>query len=148
MEPLSWRSWPMVLHPLRAAVAIGFVVLTAWFLQTWLNAGYFTIVAVALVWGQVAGFFLPTRYELTEETVSVKGVVSKREKRWSDFRSYSVDEDGVLLSPFEEPSRLARFRGLSLQFHDNREEVIEFVRKMVERRRETDADVGDEGQEQ
>jgi len=137
----------MLLSPVRAAIAVAFVVVVAWFLQTWLDAGYFTILAVALVWGQVAGFFLPTWYSLTDEGVFVRGLLSKRQKPWSEFRSYYVDHGGVLLSPFPVPSRLARFRGLSLQFHGNREQVVAFVEERLKEREDDDADVGDEGQE-
>jgi hypothetical protein len=132
--------------PVRAVIAVAFIVVMGWFLQTWLQAGYFTIIAVLLVWGQVAGFFLPTRYRLTAETVEVRGLVTRREKPWSDFRTYHVDAGGVLLSPFLGPSRLAKFRGLSLQFHGNRDEVMDFVREAMGEDGETDADVGHEGQ--
>ena len=157
----------MIRSPFRAIAAIAFVALVAWTLQTWLQAGYFTAIAVLLVWGQVASFFLPTYYTLTEEEVSVRGLVSTREKTWTDFQSYTVDREGVLLSPFAERSRLERFRGLSLQFHGNREEVVAFVeRAMAEHhgsaqpgpqndrddeghaapRQEEEPHVGDEGQ--
>ena len=106
----------MARSPYRAAAAIAFMIVVGWFLQSWLRTGYFTVIALLLVWGQVAGFFLPTRYELTDEAVSVRGLVSRREKRWSEFRSYHVDREGILLSPCVGVSRLARFRGTSLQF--------------------------------
>jgi hypothetical protein len=136
----------MLLSPVRAVVAIAFVVIVGWFLQAWLGAGYFTVIAVLLVWGQVAGFFLPTWYTLSEEGVSVRGLVTRKEKPWRDFRSYCVDRGGVLLSPFPVPSRLARFRGVSLQFHANRDEVLGFVGERMRRQEDDDADVGDEGQ--
>ena len=136
----------MLKSPVRASVAVAFIAVVAWFLQTWLKTGYFTVVAVFLVWGQVAGFFLPTWYELTDESVRVRGLVTKREKPWSDFRTHHVDRDGVLLSPFLGPSRLAKFRGLSLQFHGNRDEVLAFVERAMGERGDPDADVGDEGQ--
>jgi hypothetical protein len=136
----------MLRSPVRALVAVAFLVIVAWFLQTWLRTGYFTVIAVLLVWGQVAGFFLPTWYELTDDGVSVRGLVSKREKSWSEFRTWYVDRDGVLLSPFLGPSRLARFRGVSLQFHGNRDEVVAFVERVMKAPGASDADVGDEGQ--
>jgi hypothetical protein len=126
----------MIRSPFRAIAAVLFVALVAWTLQAWLNAGYFTIIAVLLVWGQVASFFLPTRYTLTDDAVTVRGLVSRREKPWTDFRSYLVDREGVLLSPFAERSRLERFRGLSLQFHGNREAVVAFVEDAMARGRE------------
>lgn len=137
----------MLRSPIRAATAVAFIVVVGWFLQTWLRAGYFTIIAILLVWGQVAGFFLPTKYELTEEGVSVSGLVTRRHRAWSEFRSFSVDGEGVLLSPFLGRSRLAKFRGLSLQFHGNRDDVIAYVTRAMEAAGESDADVGDEGQE-
>lgn len=125
----------MIRSPFRAIAAIAFVVLVAWTLQTWLHAGYFTVIAVLLVWGQVASFFLPTYYTLTEDGVAVRGALGRREKAWTDFRSYFTDREGVLLSPFEERSRLERFRGLSLQFHGNRDEVVAFVERAMARHR-------------
>jgi hypothetical protein len=124
----------MIRSPLRAITAVLFVALVAWTLQTWLHAGYFTVLAVLLVWGQVASFFLPTYYTLTDDTVTVRGIVSTREKPWTDFQSYLIDREGILLSPFAERSRLERFRGLSLQFHGNRESVVAFVEGAMERR--------------
>lgn len=130
--------------PVRAIIGLLFIALVAWTLQSWLRTGYFTIVAVLLLWGQVAGFYLPTRYALSDDRVSVRGVVAKREKEWSDFRSHYVDNDGVLLSPFIGRSRLERFRGLSLMFHANREEVVAFVEGKLGAG-EDDAVLGDEG---
>jgi len=138
-ESLSWTSWPMLRSPVRAVLAVAFVVLTAGTIQALFRTTYFTVVAVLLVWGQIAGFFLPTRFSLTRDGVCVKGLVSKREKSWSEFRSHYVDKEGVLLSPFIERSRLERFRGVSLQFHDNRDEVVAFVEHMMAR----DDDTGD-----
>jgi hypothetical protein len=123
----------MLRSPVRAAVAVAFIVLMAWTIQSLFATTYFTVIAVLLVWGQVAGFFLPTRFSLTEEGVSVRGLVSRREKGWDEFRSHYVDREGLLLSPFLERSRLERFRGVSLQFHGNRDEVIGFVERMMGR---------------
>lgn len=135
----------MIRSPFRAIAAILFVALVAWTLQTWLHAGYFTVIAVLLVWGQVASFFLPTYYTLTEDSIAVRGALGRREKAWSDFRSYLIDREGVLLSPFAERSRLERFRGLSLRFHGNREQVIAFVEDAMARRREKDPSDGTTG---
>jgi hypothetical protein len=136
----------MLLSPVRAAVAIVFVIVIGWFLQTWLETGYFTVLAVLLVWGQVAGFFLPTWYTLSDEGVTVRGLLTTKQKPWSEFRSYCEDRAGVLLSPFPVPSRLARFRGISLQFHANRDEVMAFVTAVFKDQEDDDADVGDEEQ--
>jgi len=128
----------MLRSPVRAVLAVAFVVLMAWTMQALFSTTYFTVVAVLLVWGQIAGFFLPTRFSLTGDGVSVRGLVSKREKSWGEFRSHYVDREGVLLSPFIERSRLERFRGVSLQFHGNRDEVVAFVEHMMDSDDDTD----------
>ena len=147
----------MVKSPVRAALAVAFIAVMAWTIQSLLETTYFTVIAVLLVVGQVAGFFLPAKFELTEKKVTVRGLVARREKDWGDFRSYYVDREGILLSPFIERSRLERFRGFSLQFHGNRDEVVRFVERMMARddpegvaeggpRDEPVERVGDEGQ--
>lgn len=134
----------MLRSPVRAVLAVAFVVLMSWTLQTVLHAGYFTVLAVLLVWGQVAGFFLPTRYRMTDEVIEIRGLVARKTKSWSDFRTWYVDREGVLLSPFLERSRLERFRGLSIQFHDNREDVLDFVERAMARGEEDSGRAGDE----
>jgi hypothetical protein len=128
----------MFRSPVRAVLAVAFIVLMAWTIQAMFHTTYFTVVAVLLVWGQVAGFFLPTRFSLTDEKISVRGLVSRREKNWSEFRSHYIDREGVLLSPFVERSRLDRFRGVSLQFHGNRDEVVAMVERMMSSGDDTD----------
>ena len=158
VESLSWTSWPMLRSPVRAVLAVAFIAVMAWFIQSLFSTTYFTVVAVLLIWGQVAGFFLPTRFALTGDGVSVRGLVSRREKGWSEFRSHYVDREGLLLSPFLERSRLERFRGVSIQFHGNRDEVVAFVERMMsdagsgdiaegEPDDEPDERLGDEGQD-
>ena len=146
MEELTWTAWPARRSPVRAVAALAFLGLIGWSLQSVLGAPYFTALGVLLVWGQIAGFFLPTRYTLTEGSVAVAGLVGRKEKAWSEFRSYLVDREGVLLSPFAGRSRLERFRGLSLQFHGNRDEVVAFVERRIPRPEDGDEHVGDAGQ--
>lgn len=137
----------MLRSPVRATIGLFVIALMAWTLQSWLRTGYFTILAVLLMWGQVAGFYLPTRYTLTEKGVFVRGIVSRKEKDWSEFRSFHRDREGVLLSPFIGRSRLERFRGVSLQFHGNSGEVMAIVERMIPDYEEDDQDVVDEGGE-
>ena len=134
----------MLRSPVRAAVGLAVITLVAWTLQSWLETGYFTVLAVLLMWGHVAGFYLPTHYSLTEESVLVRGLVSRREKSWGEFRSFHKDREGVLLSPFIGRSRLERFRGVSLQFHGNRDEVMAVVERMIVDCEEDDGDVVNE----
>jgi hypothetical protein len=136
----------MVKSPWRAVAAVAIIGLLGWTIQSLTRNAFFTTVGLLLVWGQVASFFVPTRYALTDENVLVRGLLAKKEKPWSGFRSYHVDREGVLLSPFVGRSRLERFRGLSLQFHGNRSEVMSFVERVMGGPGGAAGHVGDEGQ--
>lgn len=136
----------MVKSPWRAAAAVAIIGLLGWTIESLTRNPFFTTVGLLLVWGQVVGFFVPTKYILTDENVLVRGLLAKKEKPWTDFRSYHVDREGVLLSPFAGRSRLERFRGLSLQFHGNRSEVTSFVERVMGGPGGAAGHVGDEGQ--
>jgi hypothetical protein len=59
-------------------------------------------------------FFLPTYYILNQEGVIVRfaGLTTKR--KWSYFKRFFVDKNGILLSPFDKKSALENFRGIYL----------------------------------
>jgi hypothetical protein len=146
VNELRWTAWPVVRSPWRAAMAIAIIGLLGWTIQSVARNWFFTAVGLLLVWGQVASFFVPTRYALSDEKVIVRGLLARKEKPWSDFRSYHLDREGVLLSPFVGPSRLERFRGLSLQFHGNKGDVMAFVERAMGGPGGRAGDVGAEGQ--
>jgi hypothetical protein len=69
---------------------------------------------------------------LDEEGITVKGTTVKRNKKWTEFRSYYKDKNGVFLSPFPRPTRLENYRGLYIRFSENEEEVMDFVSSHIE----------------
>lgn len=87
------------------------------------------IVSMLLLGGSVAPYFAPTRYKMTEEEVEAFQFFHTTRKTWESFRSYYEDKRGVLLSPFDRPSRLENYRGLYLRFGDKRDEVMEYVKQ-------------------
>ena len=108
--PLEWSAWPAREKPL---LSLGLTVLL---IAIWVAVGYiyreavWVLLAVILLLGAVAPFFVITRYRLDEEGVSMKRYVTTMKKRWEELRSYYPDKNGVLVSPFAKPSRLENFR--------------------------------------
>ncbi len=92
-----------------------------------------TMLSVVIMLGSLSPFFLPTHYQLDEKKVKVKFFFNTKEKEWIAFRSFYADKNGVLLSPFERPSRLENFRGLYVRFNQNKEEVIDFVKSKIQK---------------
>ncbi|MCD4847473.1 MAG: hypothetical protein K8R76_04705 [Candidatus Aegiribacteria sp.] len=126
---LEWISHPAGERP-WATVAYVSIILLAGFLAA-------VIMGNNLWWGLVFAFvlflsgwtyFLPIRFRMGDDGVSKKSLFGKERMTWTQVRSIVPDKYGVLLSPFPQPTRLAKFRGMSVQFSRNRKEVLEYIR--------------------
>ena len=116
--------------------------------RPWATIAYVSIILLAgllaamvmgnnLWWGLVFAFvlflsgwtyFLPIRFRMNDEGVIKKSLFGTERMTWTQVRSIIPDRYGVLLSPFPQPTRLAKFRGMSVQFSGNREDVLEYIR--------------------
>jgi len=91
----------------------------------------FTVLSFVIMLGSLAAFFFPTHYRLSEEEIIVKTTTQNLHKKWSQYRTFYPDKNGVLLSPFARPSRLENFRGIYLRYAGNREAVVAFVKRKI-----------------
>lgn len=94
---------------------------------------WFTILGFLILTGSLAGFYFPSYYKFTTDSIFVKTIMQTLEKKWTQYRSYYPDKNGVLLSPFARPSRLENFRGIYIKFWNNKEEVMTIVREKINR---------------
>jgi hypothetical protein len=130
---LKWSTHP-VKRSAKTSILVILFLLVIWFLVYFTTFNLFlTILSVVIMLGSLSPFFLPTYYELDNQKIKVKFFFNTREKEWNMFRSFYVDKNGVLLSPFERPSRLENFRGLYVRFNQNKDEVVDFVRLKIAR---------------
>jgi len=128
---LEWASHPARERPRRAMVAVTAVILAGVFAGYAMDSAGFGLLATVIMFLSLAKFFFRTRYKLDDTGVTVKTTTLSFTRPWSQFRSYYIDRNGVLLSPFGRPSRLENFRGLYLNFSENREAVVERVKTHV-----------------
>lgn len=124
---LEWRCHPVKRRPSVSIAVSLFIIVVAMAVFYSTDSRAFTVLALVVMLGSLAKFYFPTSYQLTDEAIRVKTTTTTIIKSWSQYRSFYPDKNGVLLSPFAEPSRLENFRGLYLMFSDNRDEVIAFV---------------------
>lgn len=128
---VAWVSHPFRQSTSRAALALSAVfasaLLAAWFME---SAG-FGLLACIIMFFSLSKFFFPTRYLLDENGVTVKTTTQTFTRPWKQFRSFYVDPNGALLSPFAVPSRLENFRGLYITFKDNKDEVVAYIKAHV-----------------
>lgn len=128
---LEWSSFLAAENKTRTLLVILF--LLALFVVIHISFGSFWfIVSMLLLGGSVAPYFAPTKYKMTEDGVEAFQFFHTTRKSWVSFRSYYEDKRGVLLSPFDRPTRLENYRGLYLRFGDKRDEVMEYVRQKLE----------------
>lgn len=129
---LTWRSHPMRRAGARRGWAIGAVIgipLGLLILYGW----FYALLAVAILGGSLASFFLPTRYVLYAGGLEARFLGVNRRFTWEQFRSFYPDKNGVLLSPFTRPSRLENFRGFYLRFDGCRDEIMQIVSERIRR---------------
>jgi len=124
---LRWSSHPIKTKR-KGAIFLILVMILFWVLVWFSTESFlFLIISIIILSGALSPFFLPTKYELTPEKIRVKFFLSNKEKTWEDYKSFYIDRNGVLLSPFDKPSRLENFRGIYLRFAQNKDEVINFI---------------------
>jgi len=138
-EPISSESFlKWSTHPVKKKTLVSILVILFLFF-IWIlvylttQSLFFTVLSVIILLGSLSSFFLPTHYELDEKKIKIKYFLATREKNWSMFRSFYADKNGVLLSPFEKPSRLENFRGIYIRFNQNKDQVVDFVKSKMQK---------------
>lgn len=91
------------------------------------HSSIFAGLALVILFLSLSRFYLPIRYRLTDRRIMIRTMTQTQYKAWSVYRSCYPDKNGILLSPFIQPSRLENFRGIYLLFNDNAQAVTEFV---------------------
>lgn len=127
---LKWRSHPVRRRESKLTLVIAVLIgLPAGLLI--LYGPYYAGLAIVVLGGSLASYFLPTDYVLYAGGGEMRFFWICRRFTWEQFRSYYPDRNGVLLSPFARPSRLENFRGLYLRFGDCADQVMAIVTERV-----------------
>jgi hypothetical protein len=129
---LKWSTHPVKRSILISALVILFLFLVWLVVYLTTSSLFLTGLSVVIMLGSLSSFFLPTRYELSQEKIKVNFFLTTRQREWNTFRSFYVDKNGVLLSPFAKPSRLENFRGVYVRFSQNKDRVVEFVKSKIQ----------------
>jgi hypothetical protein len=95
-----------------------------------LNNVLFAIIGFVAIMGATTEYWLPTRYKLDGNGASLRCGISVTSIDWSAVKRIVETDEGVKLSPLEQPSKLSTFRGVYLRYADNKEEVLEKIRKL------------------
>lgn len=133
-QPIPQQTWRV--HPLRenwtrSTLLLLFLLLLFSGIYWLFQSVFVTLLSAIFVTGSLYRYFVPFRYEFYEHELVVSAPFYRLTKPWSDFRSFYVDSNGVLLSPFAKPSRLENFRGIYVRFGANRSGVVDFIKNKI-----------------
>lgn len=137
-EPiLKWKSWPFVERPYVSLVVISFLILlavTLWKIAVieW-SMPLFYYIGMLLVIANLLPYFIPTYYEMHETTIQVRYLYLRISRNYSDFGCFYKDKRGIMLSTFKLPRRLDSFRGQSLRFSANQDEVPRLIELLTQK---------------
>jgi len=132
---LSWKVHP-IKRNLKVSVGVILLLFMVWaVVYLVMQSVLFLAIAVMAMSISLLGFFFPTKYELYADKIKVKYVLTSLEKEWKNYRSFYVDKNGVLLSPFAKPSRLENFRGIYLKIDQDsqiRDKIIDYIKSKID----------------
>jgi hypothetical protein len=115
-ESFRWRVHPAAERRGVALLVLVLLILLSALAGVWMRGLYWGIFAFLVLFLSLESFYLPTRYELTSEGVSVRKAFSRVERPWSAFRTAWSDALGITLSPFGRRHWLESYRGVRLRF--------------------------------
>ncbi len=128
-KEISWCVHPLVENWKRSVLLMLFLFFILLFIYFGFQSIVVLLLSAILLVGPLYKYFLPFHYSCGIESLTVTACCYKLERPWSMFRSYYVDKNGVLLSPFPKPTRLENFRGIYVRFGKHPpEEVVNYIR--------------------
>ena len=137
-KTLEWVCHPAKKKPRVTFLVTIFLLVIIGLVYYATSSVWFGVLAVLILFGSLTSYYFPTRYKFTEDAVYIKTTTQSLQKKWSQYRTYYVDKNGVLLSPFTRPSRMENFRGIYIKFWYNKDEVVAFVKERMDKDKNTE----------
>ena len=137
---LSWTVHPIV-ENWRKSVLLGlFLVLLLFGIYLGFQSIYVALISAIVLIGSLYKYFLPFHHQCNEDGLIITSCCYRLERSWETFRSFYVDANGILLSPFARPTRLENFRGVYVRFgRHTPEKVVDFITSKIENSRRQSA---------
>ncbi len=133
-DRLAWKVHPAAERPVVGAIVVVAVVVLSILTALWMDGPYWGVFAFVILFLSLEAFFLPSRFELSAEGVTVHKAFSNVTRPWDHFRRIVFDAVGVTLSPFGRRHWLETYRAIRLRFRRGmRGEVEQFILSHIDR---------------
>jgi len=127
-----WVVHPLFDSPKKSVFLVSFLIFLLVGIQFLFGSLGITLLSIVFLFGSLRQYFLPFRYEVYNNQITVSSFLLKQDRAWNEFRTYYVDQHGILLSPFPKPSRLENFRGIYVRFGLDRSMVLDLIQSKIE----------------
>ena len=129
---LSWTVHPFV-ENWRKSVVLGlFLILLLFGIYWGFQSIYIAGLSAIFLIGSLYKYFLPFHHQCESDKIIITSCCYRLERSWESFRSFYVDANGILLSPFSRPTRLENFRGVYVRFGKHTpEDIIDFITSKI-----------------
>ena len=133
-DEIEWTCHPARHRPVALVGVTAFVLLLTLGIHLSFGDAFLTGLSMVILSISLSPFYLPTGYRMTQDRAFIRTVLGTRDKPLDLFRRWQVDRYGILLSPFDRPSRLDRFHGLNLRFDGpDRERVLDYIQRRFDK---------------
>ncbi len=92
------------------------------------------MLSLAFLFSSLFAYFVPTFYKFYDDHLFIQVGIFKRERNYSEFKCFYADKKGVMLSTFNRPRGLDRFRGQSVRFtkkQAERDDIMQFLEEKI-----------------
>ena len=129
---LSWTVHPVVENWRKTLLLGVFLALLLFGIYWGFQSIYVALISGIFLIGSLYKYFLPFHHQCEADRLIITSCCYRLERSWETFRSFYVDANGVLLSPFAHPTRLENFRGIYVRFGKHTPEaVVDFIRSKI-----------------
>lgn len=140
-EPVEWTSHPARQRPRDAVMAVFVVMMVAGAAGIFGGGSGWAVLAVVVLLLALNRFFFPSRFKIDEQGITASYPIRRQKLKWNRVRRFIHDDNGGYLSTRARRSWTDAYRGMHIQFGDDRRGIIDLINAKVaeaQRRRESD----------
>jgi len=122
-DVLRWTVWPAQQRPHAAAACAALILGVSWYGYVSLGHWVYSVIALVVLTASLAGFLLPTTYEVSGQGVRLRGFLHSRSFDWDGVCCFLRGSDFIALSTTDPPTERSISRGMILRLSANGDQV-------------------------
>ena len=141
VQPLTWLVFRAKETPRKTVLASILILAILVFVAVAYKDVLMVLLAILIFALALNSYFLPTRYTLDVNSVTIDKQFFRYARRWSEFRSFVRTSGGVVISPFSNWTYLDNFRGIHLLLPRDPTAVLKYLAdRLPEKKRQKKSD--------